>query len=407
MTIRTNKWNYRQKLKQIPKWNIPESEKVKLVEFVNEYANGRITGRIGKNIDGTIEDVLSKLKLPLTFLNKSFDDITKDDICKFVDSLMQDKIKKKVRKKKNEKLIWVETGNYAKKGKDKFLKNLALYLKFRLDNEPEKLAKLLKVVKVILTHVRKEPQSLSYDDFDKLYESCAELYYRYYLLVNVWGGFRASEFHGITASDIFFPNIDKGEEYVRIWIKHDNSKTKGRMITLYGADCHRIVKQYLEKRKHEGIKHDEPVFEKSHNAVKLSLRRLGNKHSLKLHPHLFRSTCATWLVDKNILRSYTDLVEFFGWSYGSTVPNVYLNRSGIQLKHIDDNVKQSRLEILKLEFESQKELYRIQQITANTDVGKLEAELNDYKVRTEALERSKEKNETLIKKLIKKIEDRS
>lgn len=407
MTVRTNKWNYKHKLKQIPNWNIPESEKVKLVEFVNEYVNGRITGRIGKNIDGTIEDVLSKLKLPLTFLNKSFSDLTKDDVCNFVDSLMQDKIKKKVRKKKNGKLIWIETDNYAKKGKDKFLKNLALYLKFRLDDQPDKLAKLLKVVKVILTHVRKEPQSLSYDEFNKLYESCSELCYRYYLLVNVWGGFRASEFHGITVSDINFPDIEKGEEYVSIWIKHDNSKTKGRMITLYGADCTRIVKQYLAQREHGDLKHDEPVFEKSHNAMKLWLRRLGKKYSLKLHPHLFRSTCATWLVDKNILRSYTDLVEFFGWSYGSTVPNAYLNRSGIKLKHIDDNVKQSRLEELKHEVEKQKELYRIQQITAITDVEKIEAELNEFKARTEALEKSKEKNERLIKKLIKKIEDMS
>lgn len=405
MTVQTNKWNYRQKVNKIPQWNIPEDEKIKLVDFVNEYVNGRITGRIGKNIDGTIEDVLSKLKLPLTFINKPIDKIEKEDLCHFVDCLMQDKIKKKVRKKVHGKLVYVETDNYAKKGKDKFLKNLALYLKFRLDDQPDKLAKLLKVVKVILTPVKKEPQSLSYEDFNTLYESCSELCSRYYLLVNAWGGFRASEFHGVTASDIFLPNIEKGEEYVRIWIKHDNSKTKGRMITLYGPDCHRIVKHYLDKRKQEGLRHDEAVFEKTHNAMKLWLRRLGNKFSLQLHPHLFRSTCATWLVDKNILRSYTDLVEFFGWSYGSTVPNVYLNRSGIRLKHIDENVKQSQIESLMLELEKQKELNRIQQIKANTDAAKFETELHDFKLRTEALEKSKEKNDLLIKKLIKRIEE--
>jgi integrase len=404
MAVCSNHWDYIKRLQAIKKWKIPESEKNALREYAKEYANGRITGRIGKNIQASVEGALLKLKLPLTYINKPIDKIEKDDLCKFVDCLMQDKIKKKVRKKINGKLVWIENGNYAKKGKDKFLKNLALYLKFRLDDQPEKLAKLLKIVKVILTHVRKEPQSLSYEDFTKIYESCSELCHRYYLLVNAWGGFRASEFHGITASDIYFPDIEKGEEYVRIWIKHDNSKTKGRMITLYGDDCHRIVKQYLDKRKQEGLKHDDPVFEKSHNAAKLWLRRLGNKFSLKLHPHLFRSTCATWLVDKNILRSYTDLVEFFGWSYGSSIPNTYLNRSRIKLKHIDDNVKQSRLEELKHEVEKQKELYRIQQITATTDVGKLETELNEFKARTEALEKSKEKNEKLIKKLIKKIE---
>jgi len=317
MTVYTNKYDYKKKLEDIPKWDIPEIEKIKISEFANEYANGRITGRIGKNVDGTIEDVLCKLKLPLSFINKSFDEIKEDDLCDFVDSL---------------------------KGKDKFLKNLALYLKFRLENQPDKLTKFLKIVKVILTHVKKEPKSLSYEDFNKIYESCSDLCHRYYLLVNVWGGFRASEFHGVTEPDIILPNIEKGEEYVRIWIKHENSKTRGRMITLYGPNCHNIVKQYLEERKQDGLKPNDPVFEKTHNAVKLWLRRLGKKFSLPLHPHLFRSTCATWLVDKSILKSYTDLVEFFGWAYGTMVPNDYLNRNGIKLKHIDENVKQSRFE---------------------------------------------------------------
>ena len=405
MTVYTNKYNYKKKLEDIPKWDIPEIEKIKISEFANEYANGRITGRIGKNVDGTIEDVLCKLKLPLSFINKSFDEIKEDDLCDFVDSLMQDKIKKKVRKKINGKLKWVETGNYAKKGKDKFLKNLALYLKFRLEDQPDKLTKCLKIVKVILTHVKKEPESLSYEDFNKVYESCSDLCHRYYLLVNVWGGFRASEFHGVTEPDIFLPNIEKGEEYVRIWIKHDNSKTRGRMVTLYGPNCHNIVTQYLDKRKQDGLKSNDPVFEKTHNAVKLWLRRLGNKFSLPLHPHLFRSTCATWLVDKSILKSYTDLVEFFGWAYGTMVPNDYLNRSGINLKHIDENVKQSRFEELKLDLEKQKECNRIQRIKANNDTAKLEAELNSFNLRTKALEKEKERTNKLINELINEVSE--
>jgi hypothetical protein len=86
MTVYTNKYDYKKKLESIPKWDIPEIEKVKLSEFANEYANGRITGRIGKNINGTIEDVLCKLKLPskcgdsamfLSELNHTFGSINK------------------------------------------------------------------------------------------------------------------------------------------------------------------------------------------------------------------------------------------------------------------------------------------------------------------------------------------
>ncbi len=364
MTVYTNKWDYRKKLLEVENWTIPDSEKEKLQEYANEYASGRITGRIGKNIDGSIEDSLVKLKLPLSFINKSIDEMTQDDLKNFVDCLIQDKIRKKVRKKVDGKLKWVETGNYEKSGKDKFLKNFALYLKFRLSDNPEKLSQLLKIVKIILTPSIKDPESLSYDEFDRIYDSCSNLCDRFYLMVNAWGGFRASEFHGIRESDIYMPNIERGEEFVRIWIRYSNSKTKGRMITLYGSDCYKIVKKYIERRRFDGLKPEEPLFEKSHNSRKLWLRRLGKRFSLHLHAHLFRSTCATWLVDKGILKSYTDLIEFFGWTYGSTVPNRYLNRSRIKLKHIDDNVKQTRFDELEREIAKQKEINNIQMARA-------------------------------------------
>lgn len=388
MVVRSNKWDYRKRLEAMEGWPIPETEKTALRQYANEYASGRITGRIGRNIDGSVEGALLKLKLPISFINKPFGRITEADLRNFVDFLMQDKIKKRVRKRVNGRLVWVENGNYAKIGKDKFLKNLALYLKFRLEDQPEKLARFLKIVKVVLTHVRKEPKSLTYEQFDSIYDSCSTLCDRYYMIVNAWGGFRASEFHGIAMSDIHLPDAEKGEEFVGIWIRHENSKTRGRMITLYGPDCSKIVKQYVEKRTHEGIGDDEPVFEKSHNAMKLWLRRLGARHSIALHPHLFRSTCATWLVDKGILKEYTDLIEFFGWSYGSTVPNTYLNRSRIKMKHVDDNVKQTRYEELRCEIEKQKEINRIQRIRSAEQSKKLSGELNRYKGRIEFLERS-------------------
>ena len=396
MAIYTNTWDYRKKLERIAQWNIPDSEKDKLIEYANEYASGRITGRIGKNIDGSIEDSLTKLKLPLSFIKKSIDDITEDDLKHFVDCLFQDRIRKRVRKKVDGRLQWVEAGTYQKKGKDKFLKNLALYLRFRLADDPEKLAGLLRIVRVVITHTEKETRSLSYEDFDEIYGYCSTLCDRYYMVVNAWGGFRASEFHGVRESDIHLPNQEEGEEFVRIWIRHANSKTRGRMVTLYGPDCHRIVLAYLEKRRQDGLGSDEPVFEKSHNSRKLWLRRLGKKSSLHLHPHLFRSTCATWLVDKGILRSYTDLIEFFGWAYGSTTPNRYLNRGGIQLRHIDDNVKRTRLEELTAEVEKQREINRLQKFTGETDRVTQEQ-------RIARLETEREQTNKLVKQLIQKV----
>ncbi len=378
MVVVSNKWDYMKKIKEIKEWNIPESEKPHLREFAKEYSSGRITGRIGKNIDATVEDALIKLKLPLTTINKSVEDMNVKDVKKFVDDLMRDKIKKKIRKNVNGKLKWVNNGNYAKKGKDKFLKNLSLYFKFRLKNNKEKLNEFLDIVKIIIVHVEEEVESISDKDYDnKLYPSCSILSDRFYLETNAWGGFRASEFHGITKQDIYLPDLSKGEEFVKIWVRHGNSKTKGRMIPLYGPNCYRVVKEYLESR---DLKPHEIVYEKTHNSRKLWLRRLGDKLNIKgLCPKILRSTCATWLVDKGIIKDYTDLCLFFGWSFGSPVPKKYLNRSKIKLRGMDEKIKETRVGELKREIEKQKEISNIEKIKTTTTIEKIEKEHENFK----------------------------
>jgi hypothetical protein len=115
---------------------------------------------------------------------------------------------------------------------------------------------------------------------------------------------------------------------------------------------------------------------------------LSSKFSIPLHPHLFRSTCATWLVDKGILKDYTELIEFFGWAYGTTIPNDYLNRSRIKLKHIDENVKSSRFEELKQELERQKEINQIQRIRSEEKNIEFEDVLKHYEQRIKDIEAS-------------------
>jgi len=368
MSSITNTKPFQEVLEDSKEWKIPQIEKKHLEKFSIEYANGRITGRIGKNVNGSIVDVLYKLKLPLEFFKEPVDKIEEREVKKFFDNLMSDKLKKKVKKKVKGKLKFVASGNYEKKGKDKFLKALRLYLKYRLEKQPKKLVKFNKILSVVITHSEREVKSLSPSDFDKLYECLTTLSDKFYILVNVWGGFRASEFHGITLDDVKLPDLEKGEEFVKIWIKHDNSKTKGRMIALYGKDCLTIVSAYVEQRKLEGIKNNEILYNKTHNSRKLWLRRLGIKLNLQLHPHLFRSTCATWLVDKGILKDYTDLCLFFGWYFGSPTPSKYLNRGGIKLKLVDENVKKSKIDEVERLLENEKEKNRLKDIRFNKEI---------------------------------------
>ena len=75
------------------------------------------------------------------------------------------------------------------------------------------------------------------------------------------------------------------------------------------------------------------------------------------------------------------------------------------MKHIDENVKQSRFEELKLDLERQKECNRIQRIKANNDTAKLKAKLNNFNLRTEALEKEKERTNKLINELINRASE--
>jgi len=341
-------------LKDMQKWKIPEIEKKKIPEFINEYRSGRISGRIGKGIEGTLESVTYQLKIPLEFINKPVNNMTESDIKYFFDSLINDKIKAKVRKNVNGKLKAVELRPYKIKGKIKYLRTFSQYLKYRLDKKPERVSKFLKILKVVITTVEHEAESLSYEEYDKLYDASSELWQKYFHEVNVWGGFRAGEFHPILESDIKFPEVNKGENFVKIWIRHGNSKTKGRMVTLYGGRCFKIVREYLEKRKAEGLKPDEPVFEKNYQATKTWIRRFGKRVLNKnIHHHLYRSTCATWLVDKGIFTDRTKLCLFFSWKFSSPMPDVYLNRRGISLDEVDRKVKQTDLEELKVKLDKQ------------------------------------------------------
>lgn len=368
--------NVNKVIKDLQDWKFPESEKKHIYKFAEEFRAGRITGRIGKDVEGSIESVLYLLKLPLEYFNKDVTKLIEEDIKKFFDSLMNDKLKKKIRRKVDGKLKWMSNGNYKPKGKKKFIRALLLYLKFRLENQPEKIAKFQKILKVVITTVDKEPQSLTDEEYKRLYEFSSEDWQRFFHEVNVWGGFRAGEFHQLVLNDFELPDLSKGENFVRINIRNATTKTKGRLVTLYGKNCYGAVKTYLDKRKKQGLRIDEPVFEKSYNATKIWIRRFSRKVLGKqIHHHLYRSTCATWLVKKRILTERNKLCMFFGWKFSSPMPDTYLNRDDITFNDIDERVKNTELEELRdnLEKESYEKNLEIEQ--QNKEIAELKNEM--------------------------------
>ena len=326
--------------------------------------------------------------------------MTEDDIKGFFDALMTNKLRKKVKKKVDGKLQWVEYGDHAIKGKIKYFRNFSLYLKFRLDKYPEKYAKFQKILKVVITPVDKDPECLTEQEVDKLYEASSELWQKYFHLVNAWGGFRAGEFHQVLESDIVLPDVEKGENFVKILIRNETSKTKGRMITLYGDKCHKVVREYLAQRKSQGLKSDEPVFEKGYGASKIWIRRFGKRVLGKnVHHHLYRHTCATWLVDKGIIKDRHRLCLFFGWKFASPMPDIYLTRSKISMEDIDKTVKNTELGDLKTELDKERQENRLKQEKMERELQELKGQLNQRKQLDPLFEKILEK-EDFIEKLM-------
>ncbi len=231
MAVFTHREALENRLKAIQKLKITSEEKDKLLEFISKYRRGEITGRVGKSPDSNLERVIELIRTPIKFLKKPMDELTVDDIRDLVDALLQDKIKQNGNNKNK---------SYSRETKIKILNKFSKYLEFRLEGSKD-IDLMLKILRVRIDGPERDVDSLTEKELEELDKASQHYWENYFHNVMGWGGFRASEFHGITESDIIMP---KGEEqFVKIWIKNVNSKTKGRKVTLYGKDCLRSLRK--------------------------------------------------------------------------------------------------------------------------------------------------------------------
>lgn len=340
MAVFTHRDALDKRLKAIQKLRITKEEKDKLIEFISKYRRGEITGRVGKSPDSNLERVIELVRTPIRYFKKPIDKLSIDDIRGFVDALLQDKIRQNGNGKKK---------SYSRETKIKILNKFSKYLEFRLEGSKD-VDKMLKILNVRIDGPEKDVDSLTEKELEELDKASQHYWENYFHNVMGWGGFRASEFHGITESDIIIPTGK--EQFVKIWIKNANSKTKGRKVTLYGKHCLKSVKNYLVLRKQKGLKHNESVFEKSYDAMKKYLIAVGprvlNRH---LHYHLYRHTSATILSHK---LNRQQMCYFFGWRFSSPMPDRYINREGIIMDDVDDVFEKTQMEDQQVEIEELK-----------------------------------------------------
>ncbi len=326
--------NYDSYIVSLKDWKVPSS----VVQDINSFCSQSLLGQVHKGFKistARLLKVLSLLKIPLQFWNKSLGSLTLLDVEKFEKALTSDKLKS------YKKLP------YSDSTKSDIRKILRLFLRWKLKDRASKLVDWLDVRVPVKT-----PSYLSEVEVDKLYKSCSTARNRFVIAVLFDTGARAEEFCNIRLEDVQIPT--GSDNFVKIALKEEYSKTKGRTISLYWKYSLEAIRDFLEERRKAGASLSEPLFNDSYEALRGILKRLGTKVLGKsLHAHLFRHSSATYYAVK--LNRY-ELCYRFGWAFSSNMPDVYISRAGMESRPLDEKFKATELEELRLRLQKTESL---------------------------------------------------
>ena len=338
-------------LGNIQKWKISEEDKKSVPQFFRELQIGKITGN--QPSDGTIMIYLSDLRIALEYMKKPTSKLTSKDTENLSEAFLKNTLNWSFRKRIKNGETTIQNQPYSETGKIKIKNTTILYLNWKLGDKATKLIKILKVKPRIK---QKSPDYLTEEQVEKLYKSCKNSRERFLIGVLFDGGMRAEEFSNIRKEDIQLPNGN--DNFVKLTLKEEYSKTKGRTIGLYWKYSFEAVRDYLNERISEGIKEDEPIFVGDYTNTLKFLKRLGNRIlGRKIYFHLFRHSSATYYANK---LNRQELCIRYGWNFCSPCPDIYISRD-LGKKEIDEKFEKTQIGDLRIELEKQKQFNTIKQ----------------------------------------------
>ena len=320
-------------------WKVPSSVKKSLNRFLEELELGQVNKGV-KVGESRQTKYLDLLKIPLEYFNKETKSITLKDMESFEKGLSSGKIKSVL---KNQP--------YAHSTQVDIRKSIKIFLRWDLGE-----VKALKLTDWLDTRYKeKTPDFLSEQELSKLYKACRTPEQRFLIAVLFDSGARAEEFHNIRYEDVHLP--EGKDNFAKITLKEEYSKTKGRTISLYWKHSLEAIQEYLRERIEQGVKPKDPIFTLNYDAARRFLHRLGNSILNKsIHYHLFRHSSATYYATK-INRQ--QLCYRYGWKFSSDMPDVYISRSGMENKEIDDRFTSTEIGALQEKVAKLEQLLKI------------------------------------------------
>ncbi len=337
--IRINHGSFETKFRQIQKWEIPQTVKVELHHFMDDLSLGKV--HKGKRISPVRQmKYLFALRAPLEFFNKPTTCLTLHDIENFERALVSGNLCNRFNGKP-----------YAHNTQVDMRLLLKIFLRSRLGA-----SKALELTDWLDTrHRRKTPDFLKEAEIERLYKYCRTAEQKFLIAVLFDSGARAEEFHNIRFEDIYLPAGK--ENFVKIALKEEYSKTLGRTIALYWKYSFEAVKDYLAQRIAEGVKPTDPIFSGNYEASRKFLHRLGQRVLKRpVHYHLFRHSSTTFYAT-NLNRQ--ELCYRYGWRFSSNMPDIYISRAGMESKQLDEKFTQTELGTLKDDFTKMEQATRI------------------------------------------------
>lgn len=328
--IRINHESLENRIQQLEYWKIPRSVKLELLRFLDDLALGKVNR--GNKISAERQlKYLNGLHRPLEFFNKPTGRLTIRDIERFEKALGSGQLGTN------------KTGRvYAHNTQVEMRRLLKIFLRWCLGTE-----RAAALTNWLDTRYRpKTPDYLSEAEIENLYLHCRTAQQRFLIAVLFDTGARAEEFHNIRYEDICLP--EGKDNFVKVALKEEYSKTLGRTIALYWKHAAEAVQEYLSERIAAGIKPTDPVFSGNYSATRKYLQRLGaSVLNRPVHYHLFRHSSSTYYATK---LNRQELCYRYGWKFSSDMPDIYISRAGMESKALDEKFTQTELSALKSEL---------------------------------------------------------
>jgi integrase len=332
--------NFESAKNQIQKWKVPQTVQSELHRFLDDLGLGKVNK--GKRISPARQlKYLHALRTPLEFFDKPTPRLTLRDIENFERALVSGKLCNQFNGKP-----------YAHSTQVDMRMLLKIFLRWRLGS-----AKALSLTDWLDTRYRrKTPDFLKEAEIERLYKFCRNAQQRFLIAVLFDSGARAEEFLNIRFEDVYLP--EGKENFVKIALKEEYSKTLGRTVALFWKFSADAVRDYLAQRIAEGVKPDEPVFRGSYAATRKFLRRLGQRVLKRpVYCHLFRHSSATFYATE---LNRQELCRRYGWRFSSNMPDVYISRAGMESKNLDEKFTQIEMGKLKDDFTKMEQALRIE-----------------------------------------------